>query len=324
MLATMTTDAPQDEKKKKPAPKQAATKKAAPKKEATKKEAPFVEIAGVRVTHPERPLWGDDPLVTKGDLARYVADVAPALLRDLGGRPLSAVRHPRGALAPGFYQKHHTAGLPAAVHFVDDAAFGKVERWLVVDDAAGLVALVQMGTLEFHPWGCFPHRLDVPDRLVIDLDPGDAVSFDDVADSARIVKAAYEDAGLTAFVKSTGGKGLHVCAPLDGSSSWHDVATFGHALAQDLERRSPDRFTANIKKAVRKGKCFVDFLRNLRGSTSIASFSPRARPGAPVSVPLSWSELSSPPSFTVLTAAARATTPTEWSQWTSSARPLPR
>ena len=120
------------------------TKPTAPTKP-KKAPAPEIEIDGVRVTNPDRALWGTSPLVTKGDLARYVAVVAPQMLRDLVGRPLSAVRHPRGALAPGFYQKHHTGGLPAAVHFVADEGFGKVERWLVVDDAAGLVALVQMG-----------------------------------------------------------------------------------------------------------------------------------------------------------------------------------
>ena len=177
------------------------TKPTAPTKP-KKAPAPEIEIDGVRVTNPDRALWGTSPLVTKGDLARYVAVVAPQMLRDLVGRPLSAVRHPRGALAPGFYQKHHTGGLPAAVHFVADEGFGKVERWLVVDDAAGLVALVQMGTLEFHPWGCFPNRLDVPDRVVIDLDPDAAVGFDAVVAAAHDVAAAFVDAGVVAFVKS--------------------------------------------------------------------------------------------------------------------------
>jgi bifunctional non-homologous end joining protein LigD len=175
-----------------------------------------------------------------------------------------------------------------------------------------------MGTIEFHPWGCAAGRLDVPDRVVIDLDPGPDVSFDVVAAAAREVRARFAQEGLPGFVKSTGGKGLHVCAPLDGTRTWHDVASFSYALALAMERDSPARFTTNIKKAVRQGRIFVDFLRNMRGSTSVASFSPRARPGAPVSVPLSWEELATPPAWTVLTAEARAKT-TPWEAWPQAA-----
>lgn len=296
----------------------------ATKKKSASSKAAAVEVAGVRVTSPDRPLFGDAPVFTKADLARYVEAVAPAMLVHLGGRPLSAVRHPRGALGPGFYQKHHTAGLPDAVHFVDDAGFGREDRWIVVDDAAGLVALVQMGTIEFHPWGCRAHDIDVPDRVVIDLDPGEGVSFDVVADAAREVRARLNDAGLDAFVKATGGKGVHVCAPLDGHDGWHDVAHFCFAFATAMEQDSPARFTANIRKKARVGRVFVDYLRNMRGSTGIASYSPRARPGAPVSVPLSWDELGALPSWNVLTAVERARQADPWSEWSRAAARLRR
>lgn len=250
-----------------------------------------VEIAGVRVTHPERVLYPEQGL-TKGDLAEYYAGIAERMLPHVAGRPLSVVRCPRGREKTCFYQKHRGEGLDEAIGGVEiEEKDGTVATYLMIEDVAGLVALVQAGVLEIHPWGCRADRLERPDRLVIDLDPGPGVEWPEVVESARGVGRRLGELGLTSFVRTTGGKGLHVVAPLDRRVDWERLKHFARAIAEAVVEEEPEHYTANALKRERSGRIFVDWLRNARGATAIASYSTRARPGAPVATPLAWSEL---------------------------------
>ncbi len=248
-------------------------------------------IAGVRVTHPERVLFPEQGL-TKRALAEYYAGIAGRILPHVARRPLSVVRCPRGRDEECFYQKHRGAGFDPAVGGIEVAEKdGTVATYLMVRDAAGLVALVQAGALELHPWGSRGDRLERPDRLILDLDPGPGVAWPAVIEAARDVGRRLDALGLTSFVRTTGGKGLHVVAPLERRASWYRLQRFAHALARSLVASAPDRYTATAAKSERAGKIFIDWLRNARGATAVASYSTRARPGAPIATPVSWDEL---------------------------------
>lgn len=250
-----------------------------------------VEIAGVRITHPERVLFPEQG-VTKGELAEYYAGVAERMLPHVAERPLSVVRCPRGREKACFYQKHRGEGLDEAVGGVEvEEKDGTVETYLMIEDAAGLVALIQAGVLEIHPWGCRADRLERPDRLIVDLDPGPGVEWPAVVEAARGVGRRLGELGLTAFVRTTGGKGLHVVVPLERRTGWERLKHFARALAEEMVAEEPERYTANPLKREREGRIFVDWLRNARGATAIACYSTRARPGAPVATPVAWSEL---------------------------------
>ena len=247
-------------------------------------------VGGVRLTHPERVLY-PKPRVTKLDLARYYAAVADAMLPHLAGRPTTLVRCPDGITGTCFYQRHAGAG----------AAAGSLRRVkvpghrgdsLVVDSLPGLISTVQMGILEIHTWNATTARLEQPDRIVLDLDPGPGVSWAEVIEAARLLRGVLKATGLESFVKTSGGKGLHVVAPITSDAGWDEAAAFTRALAEALARREPRRFTANMSKAARGGRIYIDYLRNRRAATTVAAYSTRARPGAPVSLPLAWDELS--------------------------------
>ncbi len=247
-------------------------------------------VAGVRLTHPERVLY-PKPRVTKLDLARYYEAVADAILPHLAGRPTTLLRCPDGITGPCFYQRHAGAG----------AAAGRLERVkiaghrgdsLVVDTLPGLISAVQMGILEIHTWNATTVRLEQPDRIVLDLDPGPGVSWADVIDAARLLRRVLKASGLESFVKTSGSKGLHVVAPIAPDKGWDAVGGFTRALAEAMARREPKRFTATMSKAARGGRIYIDHLRNRRAATTVAAYSTRARPGAPVSVPLAWEQLS--------------------------------
>ena len=245
------------------------------------------------LTHPERVLFPESG-ITKLGLATYYARVAPHMLPHLEGRPLSLVRCPQGhAAGKCFYQKHAAAGTPKALRRIDIQEKDGVEEYLIVDNVEGLLALAQMSVLEIHPWGSREDRLDQPDRLFFDLDPDEAVPWQQVIDAAIAVREALKEMGLTSFLKTTGGKGLHVVVPLSPRrADWDTAKQFTREVAEDFARRLPKLFTSVMSKAARRGKIFIDYLRNDRGSTAIAPFSTRAKPGAPVSVPLEWEELS--------------------------------
>lgn len=229
---------------------------------------------------------------TKGQIADYYAAIAPVMLPFAAGRPISLVRCPQGQGKPCFFQKHDKGAFGPAVHHVPitekDGASGD---YLYIDDAAGLLACVQMGTIEFHGWGCHAQAVEKPDRLVFDLDPGDGVSFAQVGQAACAIRDRLAQGKLASFAMLTGGKGVHVVVPLKPGHSWKDHGAFAKQLATSLAEKEPDRFTASMSKARRKGRIFIDYLRNQRGNSAVLPFSVRARTGAPVAAPIAWAEL---------------------------------
>ncbi len=248
-------------------------------------------IAGVELSHPGRVLFPGQGL-TKEELARYYVDVADWLMPHVVGRPLSLVRCPQGHGAHCFYQKHLSESMPAEVHGVEiDEKSGRAGTYLVVHDLAGAVALAQLGALELHPWGARADRVDRPDRLIFDLDPAPDVAWGAVIAAARTLHDRLDALGLASFVKTSGGKGLHVVVPIDRWSDWEEARSFTRALARAVVDAAPDRYVATMSKTKRGGKIYIDCLRNTRGATSVAAYSPRAKEGAPVSTPVSWSEL---------------------------------
>ena len=265
-------------------------------------------VAGVRLTHPERVLYPDQA-ITKLALARYYEAVADWIVPHVADRPLSLVRCPEGQPGPCFYQKHAGPGVPKEVKRVRiRESGGGSASYLYLDDLAGVVALTQIGVLEIHPWGARVARLDRPDRLVLDLDPAPGLPWTRVVEAAQEIHALLADLDLVAFVKTTGGKGLHVVVPLRPEAGWDALRALGEGIGAELARRAPDRYTINPLKAARRGRIFVDYLRNVRGATAVAAYSTRARPGAPVSTPLGWSELAGktrPGDFTVETVPKR-------------------
>lgn len=248
-------------------------------------------LRGLRLTHPGRVLYPEQGL-TKLQLAEHYARVWPWLEPHVTGRLLTLLRCPEGHARECFFQKHASAGMPADVRSIRLEEKGKTKHYTSVDDLRGLLGLVQMGVLEIHVWGSRVDRLERPDRVVMDLDPAPDVPWEAVVEAALVVRERLRQLGLQSWVKTTGGKGLHVVVPLVRRSSWDEVKPFARALAQEMERRQPRRYVSRMAKAQRKGRIFVDYLRNGRGATAICPYSTRARPGAPVSVPLAWEELS--------------------------------
>lgn len=250
-----------------------------------------IEIAGISVSHPDRVVYPDAGL-TKGDVARYHAEVADRLLDEAADRPLALVRMPEGLAGERFFQKHPGSGFPDAIGRVTlTEADGAEAAYMYVGSAAGLVGAVQMGTLEFHIQGARRDRPDRPDRMVFDLDPDEALPFADVASAAADLRDRLAGLDLPAWPLVTGGKGVHVVVPLRRVAGWDSASRFARILAMALAQEEPTRFTAAMSKAERTGRIFIDWLRNDRGSTAIAPFSLRAREGAPVAVPVGWHEL---------------------------------
>jgi bifunctional non-homologous end joining protein LigD len=252
------------------------------------------EIAGITLTHPERVLYPDQG-ITKLQLAQFYESISDWILPHLVGRPLSLVRCPEGHAKGCFYQKHAHPGTPEVVRRVripEGTGTGEgVGTYLSIDGLPGLVSLVQMGVLEIHPWGSTVETLESPDRMTIDLDPAPDVPWGRVVETALVLRERLEAIGLKSFVKTTGGKGLHVVVPLKPRHFWDEVKEFSRAIAEEFVRAAPDRFVSTMTKSKRAGKIFLDFFRNTRGATAVAAYSTRARPGAPVSTPLSWEEL---------------------------------
>jgi len=250
-----------------------------------------VLIAGVRLTHVDRVLYPPQG-ITKFDLARFYESIADWILPHLKNRPTTLVRCPEGAHKGCFYQKHTGYWAPDTVRRVKIKEKKKVGEYLVVDDLPALIGLVQIGILEVHTWNSVVDDLERPNRIVMDLDPGPGVEWARVIDAARLLRARLDALGLESFVKTTGGKGLHVVVPLSPPTTWDEGSTFARALAATLARERPREFIARMAKAERKGRIFLDYLRNVRGATSVAAYSTRAQLSAPVSVPLGWDELS--------------------------------
>jgi bifunctional non-homologous end joining protein LigD len=270
-------------------PKQPTKKNSSPRS-AVKKANAETTVAGVRLTHPDRVLYADDKF-TKRDLAEYYERVADWILPYVAGRPLTLVRCPEGYAGQCFFQKHLTGSLPDAVRGVMVDVKGQQEEYVAIDDVAGLVSLVQMGVLELHPWPAREDNLESPDQLVFDLDPGEGTGWKDVVQGARDVRERLESAGLITFLRTSGGKGLHVVVPLSRRNDWDEFKAFAKSVADAMTRDDPKRYIATMSKAKRRGKLFIDYLRNQRGATAIASYSTRRRRGAPVATPLAWDEL---------------------------------
>jgi bifunctional non-homologous end joining protein LigD len=249
-----------------------------------------------------------DPHVTKLDLARYYERIADWVVPHVAGRPLTLVRCPEGLAGSCFYVKHSKTWAPEPLRRVHIREKTKVGEYLVADDLAGVVALVQMGVLEIHTWSSMAADVERPNRLIVDLDPGAAVDWPRVVAAARLVRQALGALDLDSYCKTTGGRGLHVVAPLVPHAGWDDCLTFTRLLSEALERADPESYTTNFSKRGRQNKILLDFLRNNRANTSVAAYSGRAREGAPVSVPLSWDELRpslKPAAFTVTSVPGR-------------------
>lgn len=295
----------------------AARPPAAPEREARRR---------VRLTHPDRVYWPDRG-ITKAALADYYAEVWPQIAPHVVNRPLALLRCPDGITGPSFFQKHVWKGLnPAILQVADPKAPGDPPL-VAVGDLDGLLGLVQAAALEIHPWGATLADWDRPDRIVMDLDPGPDVPWMAVIEAAEEVRVRLQDAGLAGFVKTSGGKGLHVVAPLEPAANWPEVKAFTQGLARAMGKDSPDRYVATITKSKRQGRILIDYLRNQRGATAVAAFSTRARAGAPVSTPLDWGELGpdiGPAHFTLgnLPARLQALDRDPWADFLRAARPL--
>jgi bifunctional non-homologous end joining protein LigD len=244
----------------------------------------------VTLTHPDKQLYPGSS-ITKRDLADYYERIAPLILAHIKGRPISLVRCPAGEGKPCFFQRH---GAETLSPFVKPVKLpGDKEPYLMIEDARGLRAFVQMGVLEIHVWGSEADDSQHPDRLVFDLDPAPDVPFQAVKDAAEDVRDHLKELKLTCFVKTTGGKGLHVVVPFKKGPSWDEAKGFARALAETMAKEAPTRYTTNIRKAARTGKIFIDYLRNGEGASAVAPYSTRARKGAPIALPIDWKELKS-------------------------------
>ena len=245
----------------------------------------------IKISSRERVIYPESGL-TKGELADYYAAVAPIALRWLGNRPISLVRCPQGRAKHCFFQKHDAGSFGDNVHHVDvREKDGSVQPYLYVDDLDGIMACVQMGTIEFHGWGAPVADIEKPDRLVFDLDPDEGLDFEMVKSAAQDIHGHLADIGLTSWPLLSGGKGVHVVVPLIPTAEWPAVRSFAERFSRALAQSEPERFTANLKKVTRKGKIFLDYLRNQRGATAVLPYVARARENAPVAAPITWTEL---------------------------------
>ena len=262
-------------------------------------------VEGVRLSNPDKILYPDQG-ITKGQLADYYLTVAAHMLPHVAHRPITMVRCPTGQEKKCFYQRHAGSGVPEQLGEVTVPGFD--EPYLFIRDTAGLIAMVQMGVLEMHPWGVTVERPDRPDRIIFDLDPAEGLGFDTVVRAAHEVRERLDALGLISFVKTTGGKGLHVVVPIEPVTEWRAAKAFAKQLSEAIAADAPDRYLTRISKAEREGRIFIDYLRNDPTSTAVAPYSTRSRPGAPVATPLRWDEVDdvlAPRSFTIETVPAR-------------------
>jgi bifunctional non-homologous end joining protein LigD len=282
----------------------------------------------IKFTHPDRLYWPDDG-VTKQGLADYYAQVWRHMAPFVVNRPLALLRCPEGIEGQRFFQKHAWRGINKAVEQIRDPGDRGGEPLIRITDFDGLMALVQSAALEIHPWGATTANWEKPDMITMDIDPADDVAWEGVIGAALELKRRFEEAGLAAFVKTSGGKGLHVVAPLKPQAGWAPVKAFAKAMAADMSKAEPEKYLSVATKAKRQGRIFIDYLRNGRGNTAVAAYSARARPGAAVSAPLEWSELTAeigPAHFTVNNMGARLSglKKDPWDGFFAAAEPLPK
>jgi len=277
------------------------------KPKSAKAKSGDAEVGGVRISHPDRVIYPDMD-ITKRDLAEYYDAVRDHILPFVAGRPLSMVRCPEGIGGQCFFQRHIAREQSPYLFDTGIPVKGRNEDYLMIKDARGLITLVQWGVIELHPWGCKADRPELPDTIIFDLDPDPGVAWADVIGAVKEVRTRMEEFGLKTFLKTTGGKGLHVTVPLTPKHGWPTIKAFARAVAQSMEHDAPGRFVANMSKEKRKGRIFVDYLRNELTATAVAPYAVRARPGATVATPLAWSELTTdlkPADFTIVTVPRR-------------------
>ena len=256
-----------------------------------KQPAPEAPASDVKISSRDRVIF-PEAKATKGDLADYYAAIAPVMLPHCANRPISLVRCPQGRAKKCFFQKHDSGSFGSHVkHVPIREKDGGHEDYLYLDDADGLLACVQMGTIEFHGWDSHVATLERPDRMIFDLDPDEGLGFEEVKKAAADIRQHLADIGLVSFAMLSGGKGVHVVVPLDPGHDWDTHKDFAKRFAEALSLAEPDRFVATMSKAKRKGKIFIDYLRNQRGSTAVMPYSARARENAPVAAPVGWDEL---------------------------------
>jgi bifunctional non-homologous end joining protein LigD len=283
--AAAATAAPQETKQSKPKRKSAGGN-------ARTTHTDQTSVAGVALSHPSRVLFSESGL-TKFDLAQYYEHVSEWILPHLKQRPLTLVRCPHGGGQKCFFQKHATDAVSAAIERVEVPSGSGTATYMMANTLPSLVSLVQMGVLELHTWGATSKHLEQPDRMIFDLDPAPDVAWPQIVEGAQLVKALLDEIGLISFVKTTGGKGVHVVVPLKPEKSWDEVKAFSRTFAEHMAHTLPTLFTANLSKKKRTGKIFIDYLRNAREATAVAAYSTRARPNAPVATPIRWNELTS-------------------------------
>ncbi|HHT54426.1 MAG TPA: DNA ligase D [Clostridiales bacterium] len=272
-----------------------------------------ITVEGIRITNPDRVVYGD-PDITKADVVRYYAAVAGRMLPYVGGRILSIVRCPKGTGEACFYKKHPGPGSGGIVTITLTTSEGEDEEYFYIEDKSGLIYEAQMGTIEFHIWGSRADNPERPDMMVFDLDPDVGLGLDAVRQGVHDIKEILSELSIVSFLKTSGGKGYHVVVPLSPGATWEAVGDFSRRVAEVMEQKWPERYTSNSRKAKRQGRVFIDWLRNGRGATSIAPYSLRARPGARVSMPLDWDELESvaPDRFDMEEALERVIRPDPW------------
>ena len=247
-------------------------------------------LSGIMITHPDRVI-SETGHVTKGELAEYYSGVAAFILPHIARHPLSLLRCPSGIDGKCFFQRNPGKGLGADVKPFEFTHNGKKYQYLFIENEKGLLEIIQMGAIELHPWGASVDAIDFPDRMIFDLDPAPDVPFEAVKLAAQDLRRRLQTKGLESTLKCTGGKGLHVIVPLAGKDRWSAVKSFAGALAAEMVATAPDAYVATMSKAKRTAKIFIDYLRNDYTATAIADYGVRARPGAPVAMPVDWKEL---------------------------------
>ncbi len=325
--AVWNSDRTQDEDRQRPRPRR--SKRTGRRKPPASQSGGNV-VCSVAISKPEKELWpktSKEAAVTKLDLARYLEAVGSWMIEHVEGRPCSLIRAPDGITGETFFQRHAMRGISELVELV--RVSGDHEPYLEIDTVEGLIAMAQIAAVEFHPWNSEPGRPTVPGRLVFDLDPAPGVAFSRVVEAAKELRERLEALGLVAFCKTTGGKGLHVVTPLKANAAdrlgWDEAKTFSQAVCTQMADDSPDRYLTKMTKKLRTGRIFLDYLRNDRMATAVAPLSPRGRPGAPVSMPLTWQQVRAdldPQRFTIHTVPALIAKSAAWRDYGRSRRSL--